>query len=86
MKVQDWPYTNPVVSNLYGKPPRRQLMLTEGRLTAQDGKFFEGRGSVVYERSEIDPTYILEPKKIVGGFYGVEDLFRPLGKIVHRYE
>ena len=21
MKVQDWPYTNPVVSNLYGKPP-----------------------------------------------------------------
>jgi acetoacetate decarboxylase len=69
-----------------GEPPLRQLVLTEGRFTAQEGKFFKGRGSVVYERSEIDPTYLLEPKRILGGFYGVGDLFLPLGKIVHRYE
>lgn len=69
-----------------GEPPLRQLVLTEGQFTAQEGKFFKGRGSVVYERSEIDPTYILEPKRIIGGFHGVGDLFLPLGKIVHRYE
>jgi acetoacetate decarboxylase len=69
-----------------GEPPLRQLILTEGKFTAQEGKFFKGRASVVYERSEIDPTYILEPKRIIGGFYGVGDLFLPLGKIVHRYE
>ncbi len=68
------------------EPPLRQLVLTEGKFTAQEGKFFKGRGSVVYERSEIDPTHILEPKRIIGGFYGMGDLFLPLGKIVHRYE
>ena len=41
---------------------------------------------MVYERSEIDPTYILEPKRIIGGFYGIGDCNLPLGKIVHRYE
>ncbi len=41
---------------------------------------------MVYERSEIDPTYILEPKRIIGGFFGQGDLFLPLGRIVHRYE
>jgi acetoacetate decarboxylase len=69
-----------------GGDPLRQLVLTPGEFTAQEGKFFGGRGSVVYERSEIDPTYILEPKRIIGGFYGVGDLFLPLGKIVHSYE
>ncbi len=68
-----------------GEPPLRQLILTEGQFTAQEGKFFKGRASVTYERSEIDPTYILEPKRIVAGFYGVGDLFLPLGHIVHRY-
>ena len=67
------------------EPALRQLVLTEGRFTAQEGKFFKGRGSVVYERSEIDPTYLLEPQRILGGFYGVGDLYLPLGKIVHRY-
>lgn len=69
-----------------GEPPLRQLVLTPGEFTAQEGKFFGGRASVVYERSEIDPTYILEPKRIIGGFFGEGDLFLPLGKIVHRYE
>ncbi len=69
-----------------GEKPLRQLVLTPGEFTAQEGKFFGGRGSVVYERSEIDPTYILEPKRIIGGFFGQGDLYLPLGKIVHRYE
>jgi acetoacetate decarboxylase len=69
-----------------GEKPIRQLVLTPGVFTAQEGKFFGGRASVVYERSEIDPTYILEPKRIIGGFYGQGDLYLPLGKIVHRYE
>jgi acetoacetate decarboxylase len=69
-----------------GEAPLRQLILTEGKFTAQEGKFFKGRASVTYERSEIDPTYILEPKRILAGFFGVGDLFLPLGKVVHRYE
>lgn len=63
----------------------RQLVLTPGEFTAQEGKFFGGRGSVVYERSEIDPTHILEPKRIIGGFFGQGDLYLPLGKVVHNY-
>lgn len=69
-----------------GEKPIRQLISTPGEFTAQEGKFFGGRASVVYERSEIDPTYILEPKRIIGGFFGMGDLYLPLGKIVHRYE
>lgn len=69
-----------------GEPPLRQLILTEGKFTAHEGKFFKGRASVTYERSEIDPTYLLEPKRIVAGFFGAGDLFLPLGKIVHRYQ
>ncbi len=69
-----------------GEPALRQLILTEGRFTAHEGKFFGGRGSVTYERSEIDPTYLLAPKRIEAGFFGEGDLFLPLGKIVHRYE
>jgi acetoacetate decarboxylase len=69
-----------------GGEPLRELVLTPGEFTAQEGKFFGGRGSVVYERSEIDPTYILEPKRIIGGFYGVGDLYLPLGKVVHNYK
>jgi acetoacetate decarboxylase len=68
-----------------GEPPLRQLILTPGEFTAQKGKFFGGRASVIYERSEIDPTYLLEPKRILGGFFGQGDLDLPLGKIVHRY-
>jgi len=68
-----------------GEQPIRQLVLTPGQFTAQEGKLFSGRASVTYERSEIDPTYLLEPKRIAGGFFGQGDLFLPLGKIVHRY-
>lgn len=68
-----------------GEEPIRQLVLTPGEFTAQQGKFFGGRASVVYERSEIDPTYLLEPNSILKGFFGMGDLYLPLGKIVHRY-
>jgi acetoacetate decarboxylase len=56
-----------------GGEPLRQLILTPGEFTA-------------HERSEIDPTYLLEPKKILGGFFGKGDLFLPLAKIVHDYK
>ena len=69
-----------------GEKPLRELVLTEGKFTAQSGKFFGGRASVVYERSQIDPTYLLEPKVIVGGFFGQGDLYLPLGKVVHSYQ
>ncbi len=68
-----------------GGRPVRELVLTEGKFTAQEGKFFGGRASVVFERSEIDPTYLLEPKRIIGGFFGQGDLYLPFGKIVHDY-
>jgi acetoacetate decarboxylase len=69
-----------------GEPALRQLVLTPGEFTAQEGKLFAGRASIIYERSEIDPTYLLEPKRIIRGFFGQGDLYLPLGKIVHRYE
>lgn len=64
----------------------RELVLTEGKFTAQEGKFFGGRASVLHERSEIDPTYLLEPKRILGGFFGQGDLFLPFGKVIHNYK
>jgi acetoacetate decarboxylase len=69
-----------------GGEPIRELVLTEGKFTAQQEKFFGGRASVRYERSEIDPTYLLEPKRIFGGFFGQGDLFLPFGKVVHNYK
>lgn len=66
--------------------PLRELILTEGKFTAQKGKFFGGRASVSFERTEIDPTYLLEPKKILGGFFGQGELYLPFGKIVHDYK
>jgi acetoacetate decarboxylase len=69
-----------------GGEPLRQLILTPGEFTAHERKFFGGRASIRYERSEIDPTYLLEPKKILGGFFGKGDLFLPLAKIVHDYK
>lgn len=66
--------------------PLRQLVLTPGEFTATEGKFFGGPASVTFERSEIDPTYLLEPKKIVGGFFGKGDLYLPFGKIVCDYK
>ncbi len=69
-----------------GGTPIRELVLTEGKFTAQEGKFFGGRASVSYERSEIDPTYRLEPKRIIKGFFGQGDLFLPFGKVVYDYK
>jgi hypothetical protein len=66
--------------------PIRELILTPGEFTAHEGKFFGGRASVKFERSEIDPTYMLEPKKICKGFYGKGDLFLPFGKVVFDYK
>jgi len=61
------------------EPPLRQLIFTEG-------KFYKGKGSVDFEKSEIDPTYILEPKRVIAGYYGILDMVLPYGKIVYRYE
>jgi acetoacetate decarboxylase len=69
-----------------GGTPIRELVLTEGKFTAHEGKFFGGRGSVNFERSEIDPTYLLEPKKILGGFFGEGELYLPFGKVVCDYK
>ncbi len=69
-----------------GGTPLRELILTEGKFTATEGKFFGGPASITYERSEIDPTYVLEPKKVLGGFCGKGDLYLPLGKIVCDYK
>ena len=68
-----------------GGTPVRELVLTEGKFTAHEGKFFGGRASVSFERSEIDPTYLLAPRKVRGGFFGQGDLFLPFGKVVHDY-
>jgi acetoacetate decarboxylase len=66
--------------------PLRQLILTPGEFTATEGKFFGGPATVSFERSEIDPTYILEPKKILGGYCGKGNLYLPMGKIVYDYK
>lgn len=62
-----------------------QLVLTPGQFTTQEKLFFGGRGSVTFERSEIDPTYLLEPKHAIRGYFGQGDLYLPHGKIVHEY-
>jgi len=69
-----------------GGEPLRELILTEGKFTAQKGKFFGGQASIKFEFSKIDPTYLLEPKKILGGFFGKGDLYLPLGKVVFDYK
>lgn len=66
--------------------PLRQLILTPGEFTALPDKFFGGPASITYERSEIDPTYLLEPKKVLGGFCGKGNLYLPFGKIVCDYK
>ncbi|MDR1634765.1 MAG: acetoacetate decarboxylase family protein [Bifidobacteriaceae bacterium] len=68
-----------------GGEPIRELVLTEGRFTSQPGHFFGGPASVTFERSEIDPTYLLEPTDVIGGFFGKGDLFLPKGRVVHNY-
>ena len=75
-----------IPSAVEGGDPIRQLILTPGEFTAHDGKFFGGRASIRFEESALDPTYILKPNKIIGGFYGKGDLYLPLGKIVHEYK
>lgn len=68
-----------------GGKPLRQLVLTEGKFEPRAGQFFGGRGSINFERSEIDPTYILAPKKVIAGYFGIFDAELPLGKVVHEY-
>lgn len=67
------------------EPPIRQLVYTKAELTARPGHFFKGMGSVAFERSEIDPTYLLEPTKVIAGYYGICDMVLPHGEIVYRY-
>lgn len=68
-----------------GEKPLRQLILTEGELSPRPDQVFEGRGSINFERSEIDPLYKLEPTRVIAGFYGIFDAQLPLGKIIHTY-
>ena len=68
-----------------GEPALRQLVWTEGKVNNLPGRFFKGRGSVAHEHSDIDPLDILKPERIVAGYYGIIEMYLPLGKIVHRY-
>ena len=68
------------------EPTLRELVYCEHEMEPQEGRFFGGKGSVRYEKSEIDPTYIIEPKEVLGGYYGVFDVVLHYGEIVHRYE
>lgn len=68
-----------------GEPALHQLVLTEGKVSAVEGHFFRGRGSVTFEHSEIDPLDLLQPERVIAGYYGVVEMYLPLGKIVHRY-
>jgi acetoacetate decarboxylase len=65
--------------------PLRQLVLTEGKFVPRKGQFFGGRGSINFERSEIDPTYKLAPTKVAAGYFGIFDAELPLGKVVYKY-
>ncbi len=68
-----------------GEPALRQLVWTEGKVDNLPGRFFKGRGSVAFEHSDVDPLDILKPQRIVAGYYGIIEMYLPLGKIVHRY-
>jgi len=67
------------------EPPLRQLVFARAELKARPGEFFKGRGSVNYEITDIDPTYLLSPAKVIAGYYGICDMVLPLGEIVYRY-
>jgi len=90
-KIEELPF-GPIFSLKYipsaqeGEKPLRQLVLVDGgELTPRPGQFFGGRGSINFEKSEIDPLYKLEPTKVIAGYYGIFDASLPYGKIVHRY-
>ncbi len=68
-----------------GEPALRQLVLTAGTVDALPGKFFKGRGSIAFEHPDIDPLHILQPERVIAGYYGIIEMNLPLGKIVHRY-
>lgn len=67
------------------EPPLRQLVLTAGQVTAAEGHFFKGRGSVSFDHSDIDPLDVLRPVRVIAGYYGIIEMYLPLGKIVHRF-
>lgn len=67
-------------------PEVAQLVQWEGKFEPRSGRFFRGRGSVIFEKSDIDPLYTLESKEILGGYYGIFDIVLPGGKIIYRYE
>ncbi len=67
------------------EPALRQLVITAGQVNAVGGHFFEGRGSIAFEHSDIDPLDLLKPVRVLGGYYGIVEMFLPLGKIVHRF-
>ncbi len=89
-KIEELPF-GPIFSLKYipaaeqGEKPLRQLILTEGNFVPRKEQFFGGRGSINFERSEIDPTYKLAPTKVIAGYFGIFDAELPLGKVVYRY-
>jgi len=68
-----------------GEKPLRQLILVDGEFKPRPGEFFGGRGSINFEKSDIDPLYKLEPTRVIAGYLGIFDASLPYGKIVHRY-
>lgn len=62
-----------------------QLVKMESAMTPKPGKFFKGKGSICFERDNIDPLHILEPVRVIAGYYGVFDMVLPNGKIVYTY-
>lgn len=62
-----------------------QIVRWEGTMTPRPGQFFGGRGSVHFDRDDVDPLYILEPERVIAGYYGVVDMVLPNGKVVYSY-
>lgn len=68
-----------------GKPFAELIVVEGGEIKVR--YLFAGRASLELEGSQADPTYILAPKRIIAGYYGVLDhLTLPYGKVVHRYK
>lgn len=56
--------------------------------TAADGspKLWTGRASVTMgTRTDVDPWYLLAPKRVLAGYFGVYDFDLPHGRVVHDY-
>jgi acetoacetate decarboxylase len=67
-----------------GKPFAELIVVDGGERKVK--YLFAGKSTLILEKSEADPTYILEPKRVIAGYYGIlETLTLPYGKVVYRY-